>query len=140
MFARWLLLAGLGFFPAASSTAAADQGAITIELNKAENTDQGCRPLFLFDNKSGHQLNRFQVDLVLFDDKGVYSRNVLLDMAPLYEDKKVVASFLLSDIACESIGSMLVNALPSCANSTGTDLDCISWLEVTSKSPIPLEK
>lgn len=118
----------------------ADAGSIGIELNKAEQTEEGCRPLFLFDNRSGHQLNAFQVEIVLFDDKGVYAQKVLLDMAPLYEDKKVLASFLMSDLACDEIGSMLVNALPTCANSTGTDLDCLAMLDVTSRSSITLEK
>lgn len=123
----------------ASTTFAAD-GMISIELNKAEETEQGCSSLFLFDNQTGHQLNRFQVDLVLFDDKGVHARRLLLDMAPLYNNKKVVASFLMNDLACSQIGSMLVNALPNCANSTGAELDCLGMLNVSSKSSIPLEK
>ncbi|MEM9624731.1 MAG: hypothetical protein AAGA21_00750 [Pseudomonadota bacterium] len=126
------------FFTATSSMA--EDGVISIELNKTEDTEQGCRPLFLFDNRSGRQLNAFQVEIVLFDDKGVYSRQLLLDMAPLYEDKKVVASFLISDFACDDIGSMLVNALPSCASDAGEDLDCLAMLDVSSKSSIPLEK
>ncbi len=137
--ASLLLLALLVFFPATSSEAA-DDGVISIELNKVEDTEQGCRPLFLFDNQSGHQLNRFQVELVLFDDKGVYAMQILLDMAPLYKDKKVVASFLMPELACDGIGSMLVNGLPSCANSAGDALDCLAMLDVTSKSSIPLEK
>ena len=136
---RLLLLLSLMLF-SAPSMVAAGEGTITIELNKVEETDQGCRPLFLFDNQSGHQLNKFQVELVLFDSKGVYSRQILLDMAPLYKDKKVLASFLMSELPCSDIGGMLVNALPSCANSAGTDLDCLSLLEVNSKSTIPLEK
>lgn len=139
MVARCLFLSTLAVLSVVSSTTAAD-GVISIELNKVDDTEQGCRPLFLFDNRSGHQLNKFQVELVLFDDKGVYSRQVLMDMAPLYEDKKVVASFLINEITCDEIGSMLVNALPSCANTTGADLNCIGLLEVTSKSSIPLEK
>ncbi len=122
------------------SAQAAGDGMIAIELNKAEETEQGCRPLFVFDNRSGHQLNKFQVELVLFDVKGVYSRQILLDMAPLYDDKKIVASFLMSELPCSGIGSILVNALPSCANSVGDDLDCLALLEVTSRSSIPLEK
>lgn len=128
----------ISFFPVFSAAAA--DGVIGIELNKAEETEQGCRPLFLFDNRSGHQLNTFQVEVVLFDDKGVYSRQILLDMAPLYKDKKVVASFLIDQVPCDQIGSMLVNALPNCAGETGTDLDCLSMLDVTSRSSIPLEK
>lgn len=139
VFGRFCLLPAL-LFCLTASPSLADEGKISIELNKADDTEQGCRPLFLFDNQSGHQLNKFQVELVLFDDKGVYSRQILLDMAPLYRDKKVVASFLVSDLACDGIGSMLVNALPSCANSAGNDLDCLAMLEVASKSRIPLEK
>lgn len=134
-----LLPAMLASFISVSSAAAADD-VIGIELNKVEETEQGCRPLFLFDNRSGHQLNQFQVEVVLFDDKGVYSKQILLDMAPLYKDKKVVASFLINDLACDQIGSMLVNALPRCANNTGTAIDCLALLDVTSKSSIPLEK
>lgn len=136
---RLLALMTLAFCSVASSAIAAD-GIIAIELNKTEDTEQGCRPLFLFDNQSGHQLNAFQLELVLFDDKGVYSRQILLDMAPLYQDKKVVASFLINEFSCDQIGSMLVNALPRCENSTGTDIDCLALLDVSSKSSIPLEK
>lgn len=138
-FARMLILPVLLLFSGASSVVAAD-GMISIELNKAEDTEQGCSSVFLFDNQSDHQLNRFQVDLVLFDDKGVHARRLLLDMAPLYQGKKVVASFLMNDLPCDGIGSMLVNALPSCANSTGEALDCLALLDVSSKSSIPLEK
>lgn len=120
--------------------AAAADDVISIELNKAEETEQGCRSFFVFDNRSGHQLSKFQVEVVLFDDKGVYLRQILLDMAPLYKDKKVVASFLLNELACDEIGSMLVNALPSCVSNTDVDLDCLTLLEVTSRSSIPLEK
>lgn len=137
--AQVLAISTLLIFSHISSVVAAD-GMISIELNKAEETEQGCSSVFLFDNQSGHQLNRFQVDLVLFDDKGVHARRLLLDMAPLYEGKKVVASFLMNDLPCDEIGSMLVNALPSCANSTGEDLDCLPLLNVASKSTIPLEK
>lgn len=136
---RFFLLLAL-LFCSTASLGLADDGVISIELNKADETEQGCRPLFLFDNQSGHQLNEFQVELVLFDEKGIYSRQILLDMAPLYKDKKVVASFLVREVPCDQIGSMLVNALPSCTNSAGADLDCLALLQVASKSAIPLEK
>lgn len=141
---RSSLVSQLFFLPLISllflSPLRADEGAIIIELNKTENTEQGCRPFFLFDNQSGHQLNRFQVELVLFDVEGIYSKQILLDMAPLYEGKKTVASFLLSNITCEKIGSMLVNDLPDCENSIGGTLDCLARLKVISKSDITLEK
>ena len=127
--ALWMPLAGL-----------AEEAAIGIELNKVEETEEGCRTLFVFENRSGYQLNRFRVDLILFDSDGVFSRQLMLDMAPLYEEKTSVASFLLDPEGCGEIGSILVNDIPHCENGSGVSLNCVGLLEVSSKSEIPLEK
>jgi hypothetical protein len=114
---------------------------LLIELNKLEDTDEGCRSLFLFDNGTGHELNHFRVDLILFDPQGVYAKQLLLDLAPLNDDKKVLASFLLAEQKpCSSIGSILVNGLPVCENGSGAQLDCVSLLKVESRTKVPLEK
>ena len=124
----------------AAQPLAAEEGELLIELNKLENTEQGCRSLFVFDNATGHELNRFRVDLILFDREGVYAKQVLLDMAPLYDDKKTIASFLLAEDPCDAIGSILINDLPQCENGSGAELDCVKVLEVHSRSEVPLEK
>lgn len=118
----------------------ADEPGLAIELNKVETTEEGCRTLFVFDNRTGHELNRFRIDLILFDAKGVYTKQVMLDMAPLYEDKKTVASFLLGEEGCDEIGSILINGIPHCHNRDGNAVDCVDFLEVHSRSGIPLEK
>jgi hypothetical protein len=118
----------------------AQDGALTIELNKMEDTDQGCLSSFLFDNRTGHQLNRLQVDLVFFDPEGIAAKQMLLDMAPLYADKKMLASFLVDDTACDKIGSILVNSVPRCENGSGHEVGCIDMLEVSSRSEVPLER
>lgn len=130
--ACWLLLlAGPG---------AAESGSLAIELNKLENTEEGCRSLFVFENRTGYELHRFRVDLILFDPKGVYKKQLLLDMAPLYADKKSVASFLLGDWRCNEVGSVLVNDIPRCQNGAGEAMECVAMLKVRSKSDVPLEK
>jgi hypothetical protein len=129
----------LGLAVTASSLCAAE-GRLGIELNKLEDTEEGCRSLFVFDNETGHELNRFRVDLILFDRKGVYAKQLLLDLAPLYEDKKVLASFLLADDPCDSIGTVLVNDVPWCENGAGATVDCVKLLDVGSRTEVPLEK
>jgi hypothetical protein len=119
---------------------AQEDGVLTIELNKLEDTAQGCLSSFLFDNRTGHQLNRFRLDLVFFDSEGVAAKQMLLDMAPLYEDKKTFASFLLDETACDKIGSILVNDVPTCENGSGDEIGCIDLLEVKSRSDVPLER
>ncbi|MGH6899109.1 MAG: Tat pathway signal sequence domain protein [Geminicoccaceae bacterium] len=118
----------------------AAEGQLTIELNKLEDTEEGCRSLFVVDNETGHELHRFRLDLILFDPEGVYAKQLLLDLAPLYEDKKVVASFLLAEDPCASLGSILINDVPWCENGAGATIDCVKQLEVRSRSDVPLEK
>jgi hypothetical protein len=133
------LAAALGALFAAPPLSAAE-GQLTIELNKLEDTEEGCRSVFVFDNETGHELHKFRLDLILFDQKGVYAKQLLLDMAPLYEDKKVLASFVLADDPCSSLGSILINDVPWCENGAGTEVDCVKQLEVRSLSDVPLEK
>ena len=135
----WTVCATFGLAVLAQPLVAAE-AELLIELNKLEDTEQGCRSLFLFDNATGHELNRFRVDLILFNQEGVYAKQLLLDMAPLYEDKKVLASFLLAEEPCASIGSILVNDLPWCENGSGAEVDCVPLLKVESRTEVPLEK
>jgi hypothetical protein len=135
----WAVCATFGLAAFAQPLVAAEPE-LLIELNKLEDTEQGCRSLFLFDNATGHELNRFRVDLILFDQDGVYAKQLLLDMAPLYEDKKVLASFLLADDPCASIGTVLINDVPWCENGAGATVDCVKLLEVGSRTEVPLEK
>jgi hypothetical protein len=138
------LLAGVIALPApaarAQEAAPANAAGLTIELNKLEQTEQGCRPVFLFANRTGHGLNRLQLDLVLFDPAGIYRQQVLLDMAPMPDDKQMLASFLLDSFACDEIGRILVNNVPQCQDGAGAAIDCLPLLHVTSKSAVPLEK
>lgn len=131
-----LSIAMLALGPAAR----AQPGSLTIELNKVESTEEGCRTLFVFDNRTDREFERFRVDLILFDDAGVYQRQVLLDMAPLYAEKKTLASFLVADGPCDEIGSILVNDIPQCEDGVGDAIDCVDLLQVRSRSDIPLEK
>lgn len=125
---------------AAPPARGADEAALAIELNKLEDSEAGCRSIFVFDNRTGHELSRFRIDLILFDSEGVYSKQLLLDMAPLREDKKTVTSFVLDEQACGELGSVLVNDVPWCENGSGAALDCVKILEVSSLARVPLEK
>jgi hypothetical protein len=131
------LLASL--LPAASSLAQ-DGASLGIELNKLEDSAEGCRAVFVFHNNTAHELNRFRIDLILFDPQGIYDKQLLVDMAPLYAEKKTVASFLLDPSPCGELGSILVNDLPWCEDGAGSALDCLAMLKVWSLTDVPLQK
>jgi len=138
--AALLPIAACAWLSPAAPARAADAPALGIELNKLEDSAEGCRSVFVFDNRTGHQLSRFRIDLILFDPDGVYSKQLLLDMAPLYADKRTVTSFLLDEQSCEALGSVLINDVPWCENGSGNALDCVELLELRSRTDIPLEK
>ncbi len=92
-------------------------------------------------NKLGHTLDRFSLDLYVFDRDGVIARQVLLDLAPLRNAKTTVARFSLIKRACDDVGQILVNDVPSCrSEGTGETLDCLAGLSVSSRGRIEMVK
>ncbi len=130
---------------AAALTALASRGlaadpALSIELNKLEETDGKCQASLVIDNRLGHALDRFNMDLIVFDQAGVIAQRVLVDLAPLRDDKTTVATFTLVDGSCAGIGRVLVNDIPACHGADGVDLDCVAALTVSSRAGTPLAK
>jgi hypothetical protein len=123
-----------------ANAAAADEQNLQIELNKTEDSGGGCLASFVVENKLGHTLDRFSLDLFVFDKEGIIARQVLLDMAPLRKSKTTVANFALVQVSCDSIGKVLVNDIPSCRSEDGSLLDCLTDLKVSSRNRIELTK
>jgi hypothetical protein len=135
------LAAAGGADPArAEEAAAADGGGLTLELNKVEETADGCQTYFLLDNQSGHVFDGFRLDLILFDGRGVIGDRLRLDLAPVRSDKRTVWTYVFPDTACTEIGSILVNDIPVCEARGGAAVDCVDLLRVGGRDSIPLEK
>ncbi len=135
-----LVLGALVVGPAGPAPAAAE-GGLEIELNKVEDSGGGCLASFVVYNGLGHTLDRFSMDLYVFDRAGIIAREVLIDLAPLRTDKTRVARFALIQRACEEVGRVLVNDIPSCrSQGTGEILDCLDGLAVSSRSRVEMVK
>ncbi len=121
--------------------APAGEPGIEIDLNKVEDNGGSCLASFVVQNRLGHTLDRFSMDLYVFDRDGVIARQVLLDLAPLRGNKTTVARFSLIERACDEISRILVNDIPSCrSEGTGETLDCLAGLTVTSRGAIEMIK
>lgn len=133
-------LACAGLLSTAGPAATAATG-LHIQLNKVESSGESCLASFVIRNDLGQTLDRFSLDIYVFDRDGIIARQVLLDLAPLHLDKTTVARFALIQSACEDIGQVLVNNVPSCrSQETGETLDCLAGLTVSSRSRIDLIK
>ncbi len=111
-----------------------------VELNKVEDIGGSCRGSFVIRNSLGHTLDRFSMELILFGRDGAIKRSILVDMAPLPDDKTTVVSFVLSESGCAELGRVLVNKFPACTSRTGEKVDCLSGLDVSSRSGLEFFK
>ena len=66
--------------PAAAPAAG---GGVTLELNKLEPYEKGCRTYMVVNNTSDTVYQSFKLDFVLFQPDGVISKRIALDLAPI---------------------------------------------------------
>ena len=122
------------------SPAIAAEDGISLELNSAKTVSEACETSFVVRNGLPHTLDRFQLDLYVFDTDGVIKSRSTIDLAPLRADKSTVLAFRLHAAPCASVSKVLVNDIPLCRAKSGTVLDCLAGLSVSSWHSIELVK
>lgn len=125
---------------AAVSAAHAAGPAISIELNKLETQGTSCRSFLVIQNDSETALQNLKLDLIIFQTDNVIARRFAIDLAPLKAQKKSVKLFDLDGLACDRIGSMLINDVVECKADQGPLEDCLKGITVKSLSNVQLMK
>jgi hypothetical protein len=92
---------------------------VSIQLNKLEPIDKGCRAYMVIDNPGDTAYSDYKIDLVLFQSDGVIGKRFSIDLAPLKAKKKSVKLFDIDGLQCDKIGSMLINDVMECKSDTG---------------------
>ena len=128
------VLLGLGI------PAKAQQGSITIELNRLESQGGQCRAYFVVNNKSSTNYQELKLDLVLFRPDGVIGRRFAVDLAPLKANKRAVKLFELTDTSCDEVASFLINDVMACKAESGQIGDCLTDIAVSSLTNAQLTK
>ena len=122
------------------ATARAEQGSLSIELNKLEPQGQGCRAYFVVGNKTSTAYQELKLDLVLFRPDGVIGRRFAVDLGPLKPDKKSVKLFDIEGTPCDQVGSFLINDVMECKSDTGPVADCLKDIGVSTLTNVQLNK
>ena len=112
----------------------------TIELNKLETYDKGCRAYMVVNNPTDTNYQAFKLDLVLFQTDGVIGRRFALDLAPLRAQKKTVKLFELDGVACDKIGSFLINDVMDCKADAGPAENCLQRMTTSSLTTVKFSK
>jgi hypothetical protein len=135
------MFAGIAFAGVAyAEQPAANTTGTSLELNKLEATDKGCRAYIVVNNPTDTAYQSFKLDLVLFQTDGVIGRRFALDLAPVKPQKKSVKLFELDGIACDKIGSFLINDVMDCKAETGAAGDCLQKMTVSTLTNVQLSK
>ncbi|MEM1007314.1 MAG: hypothetical protein AAF496_16380 [Pseudomonadota bacterium] len=120
-------------------TAQADNGKLSIELNKFEPGEAGgCRAFFLFRNQTDNSFEEFEMSLAVLDGNGVIDRLLSIDAAPLPVQRTVLKLFEIPEIDCTNISEVLLHDLPACKPQNAEPIDCFPLLALSSKTPAGL--
>jgi hypothetical protein len=120
--------------------ASADDKAIAIELNKATDTDAGCRLTFVVKNATPSLLEKTSYEIAAFDAKKAVMKLLVFEFGRLPAGKTKVVEFALAGIGCTGISRILVNTAPECIADGAASTICIDALRTSSLSEIVFDQ
>jgi hypothetical protein len=115
-----------------TSAQAGEPAPLSVQLNKLETYDKGCRAYVVINNATDVGYQAVKLDLVLFQPDGVIARRFAIDLAPFRAAKKTVKLFDIEGLACDKISSVLVNEALECRGDAGPVADCLAKLSFSS--------
>ena len=118
----------------------AEPGTLSVELNKLESSDKGCRAYLVINNTTGTVYQTMKLDLVMFQPDGIIGKRFALDLAPLKAQKKAVKLFDLEATSCDKVGSFLINDIVECKAESGPLTDCLAQLTLSTLSSVTISK
>ncbi|HEY7670233.1 MAG TPA: hypothetical protein VH852_06310 [Hyphomicrobium sp.] len=124
----------------AQDAQAKQDGGISLELNKLEASDKGCRAYVVVSNPTDTTYDAYKLDLVMFQPDGIIGRRFAVDLAPLRPSKRTVKLFELDGTQCDGIGSFLVNDVMECRSQAGPVSDCLASMKVNSLTKVQISK
>ncbi len=130
---------------AAGPGSSANAGRISVELNRADPFESGCRLSFVIRNDTPHSFTALQWDLVGFDPEGLIADRMAANVAPLPAHKTSVKQFDVTSLSCERLGKLLLNDITRCeADGDHKDawdpFDCLELITASSRTEIELFK
>ncbi len=123
-----------------SVATAQDASTLSIELNKLESSDKGCRAYVVIDNKATTDYDALKLDLFMFRTDGIIGRRFAIDLAPIKGSKRTVRLFDLSGAVCTEVGSFLISEVLDCKAGSGQVPDCLSRIAPSSRAEAKLSK
>jgi len=128
-----VLLASSGAWAGQSAGITPKAASLSLELNRLEPADNGCRLTFVMRNRLGKPIKALGLELALFAPDGAVSGIIALDAGSLPKNKTRVKRFALPGVACEQVGRVLLNDVTRCDGDGLSPATCIARMSVSSR-------
>jgi len=113
--------------------------ALSVELNAAKPSEDGCTLSFVVINGHAARIDRLVFETVLFDAGGQVDRLTLFDFGALPPARPRVRQFSVPGIACDALSRILINGAATC-EAPGLDASaCEAGLIVQSRTDIEVQ-
>lgn len=122
-----------------AAPALAQDGELSLELNKAETVEAGCRLTYVLHNETGSSISGHSVSVAVFDAQGVFDRHLVFRFGGIGDGRTKIQQFDLVGTPCEAISRLLVEGITECRAEDGSDIDCAQALVARSATDIVLE-
>lgn len=133
-------LAFLAALLAATAAEAAEPGKITVEFNDLQQTETGCRAVFLLNNGLGKPLDKMTLRVVAFDGKDHATLFLSLDVGPLPIGKTRVLRFDLGEkVGCGDVSRIVLDDVTACTGAAVTPADCLAAVALSSKAGVKFD-
>lgn len=127
-------------FGQSSPALSAAAGAFSLELNRLDGIGGDCRVTLVEKNGTASVFAVLKLDLVVFDGEGLVVKRVGVDAGPLKAGRTVVKTFDLKNLACPSVGRLLINDVLACeADGLAADA-CLDAIEPRSRAAAVFDK
>ena len=130
-----MLVSSLLLLTSAGSAVAAPT--ISIELNRLQEIDNGCRMNLVFTNRMSQPIDLITVETVLFDQQQRVDRFLLLRARELPPGKIRVHQFDVADTQCAEIGRVLLNDVTECEGQGLDPAMCLAEVGLESRAGVP---
>ncbi len=130
----------LGAVPVApwAQTAEETRPTLSLELNAVQDAGGACRLTFLVQNETGIEIDKAVFETVIFDTSGGVVSLSLFNFRDLPAARPRVRQFELRDIACDTVGQVLINGANSCVVDGAENAVCDTALLLSSRLAVEL--
>lgn len=96
-------------FAMAAVPALAQDGSLTIQLNKVEDNGANCRMTYVINNGTGQQVTTASYEMAVYGKDEAVMKLIVLDFGALVSGNTQVVQFDLPDTGCKDVTRISVN-------------------------------